>query len=129
MSPQLPLASPDLDALRALLTARGQDVPGLLAGLWDGPWPAFVLDAKGQALLTNARLQGLMGEVSLKGQRLLPSGKAQELRLVVAGLVPDVRSRDVFVCGPPAMVDTVVASVRALGVPRSAIHTEELSLA
>ena len=47
MSPQLPLASPDLDALRALLTARGQDVPGLLAGLWDGPWPAFVLDAKG----------------------------------------------------------------------------------
>ncbi|WP_343603923.1 PAS domain-containing protein [Roseateles sp.] len=82
MSPQLPLASPDLDALRALLTARGQDVPGLLAGLWDGPWPAFVLDAKGQVLLTNAQLQGLMGEVSLQGQRLLPSGKAQELRLV-----------------------------------------------
>ena len=82
MSPQLPLASPDLDALRALLTARGQDVPGLLAGLWDGPWPAFVLDAKGQVLLPNARLQSLMGEVSLKGQRLLPSGKAQELRLV-----------------------------------------------
>lgn len=47
----------------------------------------------------------------------------------LAGLVPDVRSRDVFVCGPPAMVDTVVASVRALGVPRSAIHSEELSLA
>ncbi|MGN7872887.1 sensor histidine kinase [Roseateles sp. 22389] len=82
MSPQLPLASPDLDALRALLTARGQDVPGLLAGLWDGPWPAFVLDAKGQVLLTNAQLQGLMGEVSLQGQRLLPSGMAQELRLV-----------------------------------------------
>lgn len=82
MSPQLPLASPDLDALRALLTARGLDVPGLLAGLWDGPWPAFVLDAKGQVLLTNAQLQGLMGEVSLQGQRLLPSGMAQELRLV-----------------------------------------------
>jgi len=82
VSPQLPLASPDLDALRALLTARGQDVPGLLGGLWDGPWPAFVLDAKGQVLLTNAQLQGLMGEVSLQGQRLLPSGKAQELRLV-----------------------------------------------
>ena len=82
MSPQLPLASPDLDALRALLTARGLELPGLLAGLWDGSWPAFVLDAKGQVLLANARLQGLMGEVSLKGERLLPSGKAQELRLV-----------------------------------------------
>jgi len=82
VSPQLPLASPDLDALRALLKARGQELPELLAGLWDGPWPSFVLDAKGQVLLTNARLQALMGEISLKGQRLLPSGKAQELRLI-----------------------------------------------
>ena len=37
------------------------------------------MDARGQVLLTNARLQDLMGEVSLKGRRLLPSGKAQEL--------------------------------------------------
>jgi len=81
VSAQLPLASPDLDALRALLTARGLALADLLAGLWDGPWPAFVLDAKGQVLLTNARLQGLMGEISLTGERLLPSGKAQELRL------------------------------------------------
>lgn len=82
VSSQLPLASPDLDALRALLKARALDLPELLAGLWDGPWPAFVLDARGQVLLINARLQDLMGEVSLKGRRLLPSGKAQELRLV-----------------------------------------------
>ena len=51
---------------------------------------------------------------------LVPSG--------IVRLVPDVRSRDVFVCGPPAMIDAVATSVRALGVPRSAIHTEELSL-
>ncbi|HEY1396688.1 sensor histidine kinase [Roseateles sp.] len=82
MSTQLPLASPDLDALRALLTARGLALADLLAGLWEGPWPAFVLDAKGQVLLSNARLQGLMGAISLKGERLLPSRKAQELRLV-----------------------------------------------
>jgi PAS domain S-box-containing protein len=82
VSTQLPLASSDLDALRALLTARGLALGDLLAGLWEGPWPAFVLDAKGQVLLTNARLQGLMGAISLKGERLLPSGKAQELRLV-----------------------------------------------
>lgn len=82
MSPQLPLSTPDLDALRALLETRGLELPGLLAGLWDGPWPAFVLDARGQVLLTNSRLQELMGTVSLRGQRLAPSGKAQELRLV-----------------------------------------------
>ncbi len=45
------------------------------------------------------------------------------------GLVPDVTARDVFACGPPAMVDQVIASARALGVPRAAIHSEELSLA
>jgi len=41
-------------------------------------------------------------------------------------LVPDVAARDVFVCGPPAMITTVVRSVRALGVPAAAIHREEI---
>lgn len=43
-------------------------------------------------------------------------------------LVPDIASRDVFVCGPPAMVATVENSARRAGVPRSAVHHEELSL-
>jgi len=42
-------------------------------------------------------------------------------------LVPDIASRDVFACGPPAMTDTVVRSARALGVPRTAIHHEEIA--
>ncbi|WP_315095003.1 ferredoxin reductase family protein [uncultured Cellulomonas sp.] len=41
-------------------------------------------------------------------------------------LVPDLATRDVFVCGPPAMADAVARSARALGVPRSAIHREEI---
>ena len=47
---------------------------------------------------------------------------------VLGRVVPDIRERDVFVCGPTAMTDTVVRSARALGVPRAAIHREELSL-
>ncbi|WP_231496044.1 ferric reductase-like transmembrane domain-containing protein [Cellulomonas sp. HZM] len=47
----------------------------------------------------------------------------------IATTVPDVRERDVFVCGPEAMTDAVVRAVRRLGVPRSAVHHEELSLA
>ncbi|WP_166843840.1 ferredoxin reductase family protein [Isoptericola sp. BMS4] len=43
-------------------------------------------------------------------------------------LVPDVAAREVFVCGPPGLVDTVRRSASALGVPRSAVHHEELSL-
>ena len=41
-------------------------------------------------------------------------------------LVPDVSTRDVFVCGPPAMIDAVERSARALGVPRTSIHREEI---
>lgn len=42
-------------------------------------------------------------------------------------LVPDVAERDVFACGPDGMVTATVTAARALGVPRSAIHREELT--
>ncbi|MEO3814263.1 ferredoxin reductase family protein [Sphaerisporangium sp. B11E5] len=45
------------------------------------------------------------------------------------GLVPDIRDRDVYVCGPPAMTSAVLRSLRALEVPRSQIHAERFSLA
>jgi predicted ferric reductase len=44
-------------------------------------------------------------------------------------LVPDIRERDVFVCGPPAMTTAVVRSLRALSVPRLQVHAERFSLA
>ncbi|WP_028047953.1 ferric reductase-like transmembrane domain-containing protein [Cellulomonas sp. URHE0023] len=40
--------------------------------------------------------------------------------------VPDIAERDVFVCGPDAMMTTVTRSARALGVPAGAVHREEL---
>jgi predicted ferric reductase len=43
-------------------------------------------------------------------------------------LVPDVRHRDVYVCGPPGMTDAAVAGLRAAGVPDQNIHTEEFEL-
>ncbi len=44
-------------------------------------------------------------------------------------LVPDIRHRDVFVCGPPAMTAAVLRSLRALDVPRAQVHAERFSLA
>jgi len=44
-------------------------------------------------------------------------------------LVPDIADRDVYVCGPPAMTDAVLDSLRALGVPRRQVHAERFSLA
>lgn len=44
-------------------------------------------------------------------------------------LVPDITSRDVYVCGPPAMTDAVLKSLRQLGVPNTQVHAEKFTLA
>jgi predicted ferric reductase len=42
-------------------------------------------------------------------------------------LVPDVASRQVFLCGPPAMMRAVTATLLSLGVASEDIHTEAFS--
>ncbi len=42
--------------------------------------------------------------------------------------VPDIRERDVFICGPPAMIREVTNSVTTLGVPAAQIHRERFAL-
>ena len=42
--------------------------------------------------------------------------------------VPDIESRDCFVCGPPGMVDALRRRLRKLGVPRRHIHYERFEL-
>lgn len=43
-------------------------------------------------------------------------------------LVPDIAMRDVFLCGPPAMVQNVLPALKELGVPNKYIHREQFSL-
>ncbi|WP_236791329.1 ferric reductase-like transmembrane domain-containing protein [Amycolatopsis sp. GM8] len=47
----------------------------------------------------------------------------------IAALVPDVRSRDVFVCGPGRMTATVLRTMDALGVPAEQVHSERFGFA
>jgi predicted ferric reductase len=42
-------------------------------------------------------------------------------------LVPDVADRDVYLCGPPALVDALHRRLRHLGVPRHQIHSERFA--
>jgi ferredoxin-NADP reductase len=42
----------------------------------------------------------------------------------LAELVPDVAQRDVYVCGPPGLVQAVRSAVRRLGVPRGRLHLD-----
>ena len=39
-------------------------------------------------------------------------------------LIPDIAERDVYVCGPPAMLDALRRRLRVLGVPRGQVHFE-----
>jgi predicted ferric reductase len=45
----------------------------------------------------------------------------------IARLVPDVRVRDIFVCGPDLMMDSVHRNLRALDVSNSQIHVERFA--
>jgi predicted ferric reductase len=43
-------------------------------------------------------------------------------------LVPDIAERDVYLCGPPGMMDQAIQNLRSLGVGRSQIHQERFEL-
>jgi predicted ferric reductase len=46
----------------------------------------------------------------------------------LAGTVPALAEHDVFVCGPPGMTAVALRGLRAAGVRRSHIHTEDFAL-
>ncbi|MER6525630.1 ferredoxin reductase family protein [Streptomyces sp. NPDC001508] len=47
----------------------------------------------------------------------------------VRQMVPDIEERDVFLCGPPPMMNSVLETLDHLGVPKEQIHFERFSLA
>ena len=59
--------------------------------------------------------------LSAQGRDLLSTAHLREL-------VPDVSERDVFLCGPPAMVAAIEGNVRRAGVPRRCLHVERFAL-
>jgi predicted ferric reductase len=73
--------------------------------------------------------------VTARGGRLhLLTGRTQNgVRpfdpVALHSLVPDIADRDVYVCGPRPMTDTVLESLRRLRVPNRQVHAEKFSLA
>ena len=43
-------------------------------------------------------------------------------------VIPGLRSREVFLCGPPGMVEIIERSLRTAGVPSKNIHAEKFAL-
>lgn len=46
----------------------------------------------------------------------------------IARLIKDVAERDVYLCGPPMMMDSVIRALEELKVPRQQIHYEKFTL-
>ena len=60
----------------------------------------------------------------LPGPRRTSLGAVRLDTEALGRFVPDLTSRDIFVCGPHGFTRQVVRSARALGVDRDRIHTE-----
>jgi len=82
-----------------------------------------VLLAEMQALasMSGNQVQVLAGRTEAGNSPFEPAG--------LAALVPDIKDRDVYVCGPNPMTEAVLRSLKALGVPRGQIHAERFRLA
>lgn len=119
---------------RVLLVAGGAGVGPICSLAGD-----FVREGRDVVVLHRARTDedlALAGElapvpalryVPLVGRRSALGHDPLDPRRLLS-VVPDVAAREVFVCGPPGLADTVLRSCRTLGVPRDAVHHEELSL-
>ncbi len=118
---------------RALLIAAGIGVTAVRSLLEDLPRssrPVVVLRAsRPEDLVLSAEVAALVkrrgGQLhQLTGRREEAAVDERSLRR----LVPDLKERDVYVCGPEAFVTDVVQITRFLGVPDDAIHHEAFAL-
>jgi predicted ferric reductase len=84
----------------------------------------LIEELQGLARARGAQLHVLTGRTGEGNPPFNPFAPA-DLEVVV----PDIRERDVYICGPEPMTVAVLKSLRALRVPRSQIHAERFRLA
>jgi predicted ferric reductase len=113
----------------------------IAGGVGVTPIRAILEDIEGHAVVVY-RVASERDAVLYDELRDLAAAKGAELHLVtgppvpdrlapreLARLVPDIGDRDVFLCGPPPMMNAVLRTLGDLGVPKQQIHFERFSLA
>jgi ferredoxin-NADP reductase len=116
---------------RALLIAAGSGITPIRALLEDLPDDTILVYRASQPadLVFRAELDHI---AQLRGARVwyvVGSRFDPRARYVLNAsgltrLVPDLRHRDVYLCGPPGLIDPTVRVLRRIGVPRSHIHLD-----
>ena len=80
-----------------------------------------------EELDTLARVRGIGVEylVGRRGSIDMPKDPLSPRALLAA--VPDIRDRDVYLCGPVAMMDRTEEALRHLGLPKRQVHIERFA--
>jgi predicted ferric reductase len=107
--------------VRALVERMDGDVVVLYRAVSSGEI-VFAEELESIASRRGVRIEYVVGDHrSPEARNLLSSAHLKSL-------VPDIETRDVYACGPPGMIDRIVPSLRAAGVPRERLHVERFAL-
>jgi predicted ferric reductase len=116
---------------RALLIAGGSGIAPIRALLEDMPPDTIVIyrASRPDELVFRAELEDLAERRDawvryIVGSRNDPGPRRLFTPNGLLGLVPDVNRRDVYLCGPPGLVDAAVGTLRELDVPDSQMHLD-----
>ncbi len=116
---------------RALLIAGGSGIAPIRALLEDMPADTIVIYRAGRPdeLVFRGELEELAEQRDawvryIVGGRNDPGPRRLFTPEGMVGLVPDVSRRDVYLCGPPGLVEAAVGTLRELDVPDSQLHLD-----
>jgi len=116
---------------RALLIAGGSGIAPIRALLEDMPPDTIVIyrASRPDELVFREELEDLAERRDawvryIVGSRNDPGPRRLFTANGLLGLVPDVNRRDVYLCGPPGLVDAAVQTLHELEVPDSQLHLD-----
>lgn len=112
--------------LRALFEALPGD-PGDLVLVYRARARRHLVLADELEAIARSRGNSVHFLVGRRGSRGLPDDPLAADQLL--RLVPDLADRDVYLCGPEAMLERLERALRDVGVPRGRIHVERFAFA
>jgi predicted ferric reductase len=120
---------------KALLIAGGIGITPVRALLeqMDGDLVALYRVMSKEDLVLSGELDKLAEERGVKINYVVGDHASEEGRRLLTPahlkeLVPDIAERDVYICGPVAMIDNVIPNLRNANVSRRHLHVERFAL-